>query len=64
VVKAKEYYDKLIGLAKEGYAEKVSLAKLRLKEIAESKPLDYNLNLFLDVSLKMKWLCLTAARRI
>ncbi|MFA5157343.1 MAG: hypothetical protein WC532_08210 [Candidatus Omnitrophota bacterium] len=51
-VKAKEYYDKLLELAKDGYAEKSGLAKMRLKEISESKPLDYNLKLFLDVSLK------------
>jgi hypothetical protein len=47
-----EYYNKLIEIAKDGYAERLGLAKERLKEIEESKPLEYNLKSFLDVSLK------------
>jgi hypothetical protein len=53
-VKAKQYYTKLTEVAKDGYAEKTSLAKIRLKELSEAKPLDYNLNLFLDVALKQE----------
>ena len=54
VVKAKEYYNKLIEIAKDGYAGKLGLTKERLKEIEESKPLEYNLKSFLDVSLKQE----------
>ena len=52
VIKAKQYYDKLIEIAKDGYAQKVSLTKERLKEIEDSKPIEYNLKSFLDTSLK------------
>ena len=49
---AKEYYNKLIERAKEGFIETVTQAKERIREIKENKPIDYNLNLFLDLSLK------------
>ena len=49
---AKEYYHKLIERAKEGFIETVTQAKERIKEIEENKPIDYNLKMFLDLSLK------------
>jgi len=52
LIKAKQYYNKLIEVAKDAYAEKINLAKERLKEIDEAKPMDYNLKSFLDASLK------------
>lgn len=51
-VKAKEYYDQLLKKAGDSYPEKVNLAKERIKEIEETKPLEYNLKAFLDLSLK------------
>ncbi|MCX5697015.1 MAG: tetratricopeptide repeat protein [Candidatus Omnitrophica bacterium] len=50
--KAKEYYTKVIEKAKEDFLETAGLAKERLKEIEENKPVEYNLKTFLDVSLK------------
>jgi TolA-binding protein len=50
--KAKEYFNKLLERAKDGFSETVNLAKERLKEIEEAKPIEYNLKTFLDVSLK------------
>ena len=50
-VKAKEYYDKLLAQAGEGFLETTALTQNRLKEIQEAKPLEYNLKMFLDVSL-------------
>jgi len=49
---AKEYYNKLIERAKESFIETVTQAKERIKEIEENKPIDYNLKMFLDLSLK------------
>ncbi len=50
--KAKEYYDKLLEKAKYGFVEMAELAKGRLAEIDDVKPLDYNLKTFIDLSLK------------
>ncbi len=50
--KAKEYYNKLLEKAGASFAQTAALAKERLKEIEESKPLEYNLKTFLDLSLK------------
>ncbi|OGX15965.1 MAG: hypothetical protein A2166_06830 [Omnitrophica WOR_2 bacterium RBG_13_41_10] len=50
--KAKEYYDKLIEIAKDGFQDTVILAKERLKEIEETRPIEYNLKTFMDLSLK------------
>jgi len=50
--KARQYYDKLIEKAKDNFAETVSMAKDRLEEIEEEKPLDYNTRLFIDMALK------------
>lgn len=49
---ASEYYNALIAKAKEGFGDTVALAKERLKEIQEDKPIEYNLKVFLDASLK------------
>jgi tetratricopeptide (TPR) repeat protein len=51
-VKAKEYYNKLLEKAEDGFLETVTLTKERLKEIEQAKPIEYNLKSFLDVSLK------------
>jgi len=50
--KAKTYYNKLLEKAKDGYQDTVLLAKDRLGEIEEKKPIEYNLKTFLDASLK------------
>lgn len=50
--KAKEYYNKLLEKAGGNFQETVRMAKERLKEIEEEKPIEYNLKTFLDVSLK------------
>ncbi|MCK9571768.1 MAG: hypothetical protein M0Q96_00590 [Candidatus Omnitrophica bacterium] len=48
-LKAKETYSLLLNKAGDKFPETVNLAKLRLKEIDESKPLDYNLKTSLDL---------------
>ncbi len=50
--KAKIYYDKLLESAGKGFPETSALAKKRLKELEETKPLDYDLRTFMDASLK------------
>jgi tetratricopeptide (TPR) repeat protein len=52
---ARNYYQKAISLAEKTNAEILALARLRLKELDESKPLEYNLKTFLDVSLKEEY---------
>jgi len=52
LVKAKDYYNKLVEKSGNDFAETVVLARERLKEITESKPIEYNLKTFLDASLK------------
>ncbi len=52
LVKAKDYYNKLVEKAGNDFLETVALAQERLKEITESKPVEYNLKTFLDASLK------------
>ena len=52
LVTAKDYYNKLVEKAGNDFIETVTLAKQRLKEITKSKPIEYNLKTFLDVSLK------------
>ena len=54
--KAKEYYNTALTKAGEDFQETVTLAKERLKEIKEAKPIEYNLKTFLDVSLKDEYL--------
>ncbi|MDP2941774.1 MAG: tetratricopeptide repeat protein, partial [Candidatus Omnitrophota bacterium] len=51
-LKAKEYYAKLLNLAKGDFPESASKVKARLKEIEDKKPIEYNLKNFLDTSLK------------
>jgi len=48
---AKNYYNELIAKAKGLFKENVALAQIRLKEIEEKKPLEYNLKSFLDLAL-------------
>lgn len=51
--KARQYYDRLLEIAvKDGFAGKANLAMQRLKEIDGAKPIENNLKMFLDVSLK------------
>jgi len=52
LVKASSYYDLLLKNAQDKYPAMVALAKERIKEIQENKPLTYNLKTFLDLSLK------------
>lgn len=51
-VKAKEYYDLLLKKAGDNFTETVALTKERMKEIEESRPIEYNLKTFIDISLK------------
>ncbi|MCX5702840.1 MAG: tetratricopeptide repeat protein [Candidatus Omnitrophica bacterium] len=55
LVKAKEYYNKLLDKAKDSFTETVILTKERLKEIEEARTIEYNLKMFLDVSLKKEY---------
>ncbi len=52
--KAKQYYNKLIEDAKDKNGEIVAMAKDRLKEIEDNKPMDFALKTFLDASLKQE----------
>ena len=49
---AKGYFSKLIEKSNGSFKETVDMAKERLKEIEEQKPLDYNLKTFLNLSLQ------------
>lgn len=51
-IKAKQYYDLLIEIAKGSFIDKVKLAKERLNELEQEKPIENNLKMFLDISLK------------
>ena len=48
---AKDYYEKAYALSKDSYAETAALAQERLNEIAGSKPMEYNLKMFLDTAI-------------
>ena len=50
--KAGDYYNQLIEKAGGGFLQLKALADARVKEIAEGKPIEYNLKTFLDASLK------------
>ena len=52
---AKEYYAKLVERAGEDFSDTVTLAQERMKEIAEQKPIEYNLKTFLDASFKEEY---------
>lgn len=51
-LKAEDYYNKLLEKAGDSFSDTVALAKERLAEIEEEKPMEHNLQTFLDVSLK------------
>jgi TolA-binding protein len=51
-VKAKDYYNQLIGKLESDSSGIRILTDARLKEIEEQKPIEYNLKMFLDTSLK------------
>ena len=61
-VKAKGYYSQLLELAKNDFGDSVTLAKERLKEIEGALPIEYNLKLFMDVSLKDEYSALDMAK--
>jgi TolA-binding protein len=50
--KAKGYYNKVLESAGDKFADTVSLARERLKELEGTGEIEYNLRTFLDVSLK------------
>ena len=52
--KARKYYNALTEKARDNFTETVALAKNRMKEIEEASPLEYNLKMFLDLSLNEK----------
>lgn len=52
LAKAKGYYEALLKNSGDKYAQTVSQAKERIKEIEENKQLSYNLKIFLDSTLK------------
>jgi len=54
IEEARTYYQHLIDKAGNAFPETLALAKERLKEIEESRPIEYNLKTFLDFSLKEK----------
>jgi len=61
-LKSKEYYNKLIALPEVGFQDTRLLTQERLKEIEEAKPMEHNLKLFLDASLKEEYFGLDPAR--
>ncbi len=48
---AEQYYTLLLLKAQDGYSDSVNRAKIRIKEIDESRSLEYNLRVFLDAAL-------------
>jgi len=52
---ATDYYNKLIYGAGESFQEELTIARERLKEIEQVKPIEYNLRTFLDASLKEEY---------
>jgi len=62
LAKAKGYYDALITNAGSNQQMTAALAKERLKEISDNKPLAYNLKTFLDIALKKENISLEAGR--
>jgi TolA-binding protein len=53
--KAKQFYNKLLEKSGDGFSDTVALVVQRLKEIEESKPIEYSLKTFLDVSFKEEY---------
>lgn len=54
-LQAKQYYDRLIEKSGDGFKETAALARRRLKEIKEERPIEYNLKMFLDASFKKEY---------
>ncbi|MDD5595776.1 MAG: hypothetical protein PHY94_05985 [Candidatus Omnitrophica bacterium] len=50
---ALNYYNKLITLAKSDFSDISGLAQVRIEEINNKKPMEYNLKTFLDAALKV-----------
>ncbi|MBU1727248.1 MAG: hypothetical protein KJ880_06435 [Candidatus Omnitrophica bacterium] len=50
--KARQYYTKLLEKAGASFGETAAMAKERIKEIDDNKPMEYNIKTFLDLSLK------------
>lgn len=61
-IKAKGFYNKLLERAGDNFLESVALAKERIKEIDDTKPLEYNLKTFLDACLKEEFAMLNTAK--
>ncbi|MBN1913797.1 MAG: tetratricopeptide repeat protein [Candidatus Omnitrophica bacterium] len=51
IIKARKYYKELLERAQDDFSDTVKLSKERIREIEEGYPIDYNLKVFLDVSL-------------
>ncbi len=49
---AQAYYNRLLEVAAGNFSDTVALARERLKEIEASKPIEYNLKTFIDLSFK------------
>ncbi len=62
LTKARGYYDTLVNNSGDNQPMTVGQAKERLREIAENKPLSYNLKTFLDLSFKKEDISLEAGR--
>ncbi|MBI4981730.1 MAG: hypothetical protein HZC15_01060 [Candidatus Omnitrophica bacterium] len=60
--KAKEYYNKLLGKALDPFVETQKLAKERLSELEEDRPIEYNLKTFLDASFKDEYTALDMSK--
>ncbi len=60
--KAKQYYTKAIEAAGDNFADTISLVKERIKEIEESRPIEYNLKTFMDVSLRQEYAYLDSSK--
>jgi TolA-binding protein len=60
--KAKTYYNKMIAQAGGDPPEIVVLAKMRLKEIEEARPIEYNLKTFLEATFKEEYAMLDMAK--
>ena len=62
LTKARGYYDTLVNNSGDNQPMTVGQAKDRLREIAENKPLSYNLKTFLDLSFKKEDISLEVGR--
>ncbi|MCX5707244.1 MAG: tetratricopeptide repeat protein [Candidatus Omnitrophica bacterium] len=62
ILKAKEYYNKLVKDSENNLSDTLDMAKARLKEIEENKPIEYNLKTFIDISLKKEYVNLDVSK--